>query len=197
MHPSVFLVQRAHRSTKAKNLVISAKLQAKKLKEDDSRQTLKSGVVQEKLLQKEEWEWEQAAQEKAGALKVAGGAREGVALGIEMETEVGAGAVSDEDAEVVEEAEQTHAGAAAAEVVVIRRQRSLSQSLGATAVVASSSALEDAMSTYAYTQMLGEIVRGRMRDGTYEPKVDSAVRACLRQLPWWQESDQFIRHDPA
>ncbi|GAX83398.1 hypothetical protein CEUSTIGMA_g10823.t1 [Chlamydomonas eustigma] len=171
VEPTTFLIHRAHRSTHAKNLVISAKkrqkiayLPAQPAVPTDASVLPSLGKVREihqsfTVLQTQR---DVDDRKELSLVNQAQGEEEG-SFGGEEEDEVGP--------EEVEE----HSVAAAA--VDESKGRSLLND-------------EDGKeeSTYAYTQRLGAMARRRMAAGTYEPHVDAAVRACLERLPWWRIS---------
>ena len=233
VHPSAFLIHRAHRPTVAKNLVITAKKHAKKAKAQSdlqghaakkTSQHLKEAAVaaeavkgssvaaaangivvssdaQQESARRAEWAWEVAAEQRATVVAAgkAGAHAAAVAAAVDQllfEDEED----EEEDGEEVEEAEAAEGGDGSSGGG--RRQlllvgRALSEGDGAGAARAPPPSEHGAgtpggaqgvgvTSTYAYTQMLGEQVRRRMAEGTYEPRGDRALRECLQKLSWWQ-----------
>ena len=232
VHPSAFLIHRAHRPTVAKNLVITAKKHAKKAKAQSdlqghaakkSSQHLQeaaaaaggkvsstaviakgagvSSDAQQESARRAEWAWEAAAEQRATVVAAgkAGAHAAAVAAAVDQllfEDEED----EEEDEEEVEEAEAAEGGDGSSGGG--RRQllfvgRALSEGDGAGAARAPPPSEHGAgtpggaqgvgvTSTYAYTQMLGEQVRRRMAEGTYEPRGDRALRECLQKLSWWQ-----------
>ena len=172
VHPSAFLIHRAHRSTHAKNLVITAKAKAKEKSEQQQSKAPEDGEsvdveVHQGKDQREEWLWEQLLQQ--AAQKRANG------LGI---VDIDPGGDYDEEHEAaVHEAVK-------AEASEIHRRALLAEK--ATGTEGEDSIDDGATSTYAHTQTLGADVRRRMAEGTYEPHIDGAVRACLEKLSWWK-----------
>ena len=172
VHPSAFLIHRAHRSTHAKNLVITAKAKAKEAKSEQDNATKEGGSVDAEVHQgkdqREDWLWEQLLQK--AALSRSTGQLSAHSI-IELE--------EDDD----EYDQNNMEGGKSDETVGIARRSLLAEEITESG---KTDTIEGPKSTYAHTQMLGTKVRRRMVEGNYEPLIDGAVRACLETLPWWK-----------